>query len=716
MGYTSFQEHHPYVDDIAVKSDIAIVYGADNNLEERVKQWKEKGYKPYFMTGIAWGHYRDYDIGVFDGIDHRDEAQMDFSEKDIGHGGGVNYMVPTSSYIKYMQHLVKKAIDAEVEAIVIEEPEFWIRGGYSPAFKREWQSYYNEPWQKPHSSEEAAFKSAQLMHHLYKAAIEQIFNYIKEYAKGLNKDIKCYVATHSLINYTHWRIVSPEFSLNDIESVDGYIGQVWTGTARTPNVYCGARKERTFETAFLEYGVLVNMVKNNSRKMWFLADPIEDDPRHSWNDYKTNYEATLIASLMYPEVTDYEVMPWPHRIFCREYPKVDIRQLESSKDSNLKVTIEIDGPSKLYGYEVEKERIPKWYAEQIVRINNMLSHMEQNYISMDCCQASAGVIVSNSMLYQRLPSRSSNNDLSDFYGMSLPLLKCGIPVRPVALETSDLSKQLNELKLLLMSYSFMKPLDKKYNEKIADWVRKGGSLIYLGDERDPYNRVKSWWNQGEYKYEAPQQQLFELLEIGKNPKSGTYDCEEGKVIIYKENPEAIAHREDGGKLLIGMIEEIWKQNGKGLKRQNYIKLSRGPYVIAWVFDESRDKEILCLEGKFIDILDKDTSLINKKVIEPGHGTILFNLDYLDEETWGVLVSSSRIVDENTENNIFSFKSYGPLRTDALVRIYCPKEKYNISAKDSGGNNVDLLYDYEENYKILTLRYVNHPDGVYVKIM
>lgn len=58
--------------------------------------------------------------------------------------------------------------------------------------------------------------------------------------------------THSLLNYSHWRIVSPESSLLQV-GADGYIAQVWTGTARTPNYYEGGRKERTFETAFLEY-------------------------------------------------------------------------------------------------------------------------------------------------------------------------------------------------------------------------------------------------------------------------------------------------------------------------------------------------------------------------------------------------------------------------------------------------------------------------------
>ena len=54
-----------------------------------------------------------------------------------------------------------------------------------------------------------------------------------------------------------------------------------------------ARKERTFETAFLEYGAMQNLVRASGRRVWYLNDPIEDNPNHDWNDYRTNWESTL---------------------------------------------------------------------------------------------------------------------------------------------------------------------------------------------------------------------------------------------------------------------------------------------------------------------------------------------------------------------------------------------------------------------------------------
>ena len=59
--------------------------------------------------------------------------------------------------------------------------------------------------------------------------------------------IKCYVPTHSLINYIFLADCKSGSSLASLDCVDGYIAQVWTGTAREPNFYNGVQKERVFE-------------------------------------------------------------------------------------------------------------------------------------------------------------------------------------------------------------------------------------------------------------------------------------------------------------------------------------------------------------------------------------------------------------------------------------------------------------------------------------
>ena len=92
------------------------------------------------MTGVSWGQYQDYLYGRFDGVNHVDEAQIDRNGKVISHGGDVYYMSPGENYGKFLCQGVKRAMDAGAEAIHLEEPEFWVRGGYSEGFKREWKA------------------------------------------------------------------------------------------------------------------------------------------------------------------------------------------------------------------------------------------------------------------------------------------------------------------------------------------------------------------------------------------------------------------------------------------------------------------------------------------------------------------------------------------------------------------------------------------------
>ena len=220
------------------------------NFEERVQSWRDRGYTVHFMTGIAWGEYQDYFTGQYDGKWLLDEGQVTERGDTIWHGHMVPYIVPSMNFLKYMKEKhVKRVIDAGVDVIFMEDPEFWARSGYSDAFKREWQEYYGEPWRPQHESPEATYMSNKLKYHLYYRALNEVFTYAKEYGRSLGRDIKCYVPTHSLVNYSQWQIVSPEASLASLPCVDGYIAQVWTGTSREPNFYYGNRLERVVETA-----------------------------------------------------------------------------------------------------------------------------------------------------------------------------------------------------------------------------------------------------------------------------------------------------------------------------------------------------------------------------------------------------------------------------------------------------------------------------------
>lgn len=374
---TGFQEGGVYGRNYDLQSDFVMVYGIDSTLPERIRQWSERGYRVHLMTGVSWGGYQDYLNGNAGGRSHWDEAQRYKDGEIIIHGTSkdIPYMVPTVACADFLTERIRPAVDAGVEAIHLEEPEFWVEAGYSAAFRREWRNYYNEPWTDPQSSEDAQYRASKLKAYLYARCLDRICSALKEYSLvRYGRPLRFFVPTHSLINYTQWRIVSPESKLADLPSINGYIAQIWTGTSRTPNVYEGRRAERTFETAYLEYGLMQEFVRGTGRRLWFLHDPIEDDPKRTWRDYRDNYIKTLIASLLHPEVARYEVAPWPRRIFEGRYP---------AEDGN------------------GKEGIPGDYATFLLNVMHVLGDMDRHEARREGNGGKAGVLLADSAMYQR---------------------------------------------------------------------------------------------------------------------------------------------------------------------------------------------------------------------------------------------------------------------------------------------------------------------------
>ena len=152
---TCFQTGAPWSEKGNLRSDVTLVYGIDASLPQRIQTWRDHGYRIHVMTGVSWGQYQDYLYGRFDGINHEDEAQAVSDGRKSSHGGDVYYMCPSTNYGKFLCSGIQRALDAGAEAIHLEEPEFWVNASYGEGFKREWQSYYGEPWQDVRSSVDA---------------------------------------------------------------------------------------------------------------------------------------------------------------------------------------------------------------------------------------------------------------------------------------------------------------------------------------------------------------------------------------------------------------------------------------------------------------------------------------------------------------------------------------------------------------------------------
>ena len=676
---TCFQIGAPYSPELDFGSDLAIVYGCGPGFAERAQQWRDKGYNVSMMTGIAWGGYDSYYMSG--GVFKKEEVQTAQSGRLFMHGDSttVGYNVPTDAYIEYIKKYIEPAVDAGVQGIYLEEPEYWAETGWSEAFKREWERFYGEAWQPPDASVDAQYRASRLKYEMYFKALREVFVHAKRRAAEQGRAIECHVPTHSLINYAQWRIVSPESHLMDLPECDGYIAQVWTGTARSANIYRGVAKERTFETAYLEYGQMLGMVRPTGRKVWFLADPVEDNPNRSWNDYKKNYECTIIASLMWPEVSRYEVMPWPDRIFKGKYPKADM----AAKSGDL-------------------EGIPPDYATQLLTVINALNEMNQKDVEYETGSRDIGVIVSDTLMFQRAAPQASDAGLAHVYGLALPLVKHGIPVEVVQLENVLEPKCLEPYRVLFLTYEGQKPLKREYHQALAKWVRAGGGLIFVDDGSDPYNGVREWWNDNGKTQVKAFDDLFAELGVTRQARSRPEAVARGYVRILEEPPSALAKQVDGPEKVIALLSTMLESMGEKLRTRNYLMMRRGPFVVASVLDESVSEEPLKLQGRFVDLFDPKLPVLDERVLAPGDRALLYDLEWTRKHgpESKVVGAGARVKRETRHDRTFTTLLRGPKGTRANVRILLPNAPVKVAAEPSVA--VDWKWDEASATVLLSL--------------
>jgi len=715
---TAFQTSGQWKPTTDVRADVAIVYGAGDRpnmtFEQRVQTWRDRGYTVHFMTGIAWGSYQDYFMGKWDGIDHFDEGQVNVKGDTIWHGRNVPYLVPSKTFLTYMKEKhIKRVIDAGIDAIFLEEPEFWAFSGYSEAFKREWQDYYGFEWRPQHESPENTYLSNKLKYHLYYRALEDVFTYAKEYGASKGMNVRCYVPTHTLVNYSSWQIVSPEASLASLPCVDGYIAQVWTGTSREKTYYDGLMKERVFENAFLEYGSMESMTRPTGRKMFFLTDPIEDLPR-DWADYRKNYQATFAAQLLYPMIADYEVMPWPDRIY--------------------------EGLYRTCATCDTKETIPRFYSTQMQVMVNSLNSMP---ISKNRVSGShgIGVLMANSLMFQRFPVHGENRaanvedeninlgamqtmaasfedpQLSSFYGQTLPLLKRGVPVSIVHIENVAFPETWKDIRVLIMSYSNMKPMEPEAHSHIAEWVKRGGVLVYCGRDDDAYQTVREWWNTDGNSYNAPSEHLFEQMGINPTASEGQYSYGKGTVYIIRHNPKEFVLTADD-EAFVDIVKDMYEHRAKAgeLLFKNSFHLERGQFDIIAVMDESVDNSPYIAKGSFIDLFDPKLPTLTEKKVQPGEQAYLLNINRVsDKRKPQTLATAARVSDEIIGKKSYTFVAKSPINTTNAMRVLLPAQPVSCKTTNAQGETVDCQCEWDANSKTCFISFENDPDGITVEL-
>ena len=184
------------------------------------------------------------------------------------------------------------------------------------------------------------------------------------------------------------------------------------------------------------------------------------------------------------------------------------------------------------------------------------------------------------MMFQRADPHPSDANLGSFYGLAMPLVKRGVPVEPVQIESATAPGFLDRYKLLLLTYEGQKPPKPEFHTALAKWVRDGGALVVVDDDSDPYNAVREWWNTRASR--VPDAAPAPLRSARASPRMPPACTKSGRGVVVREalSPAALTYKEDGAETVRKAVRQAAAAVKLAWKETDSLVLRRGPYLIA----------------------------------------------------------------------------------------------------------------------------------------
>lgn len=648
LSLTSFSTKTEYDPRIDLHCNHVIIDGLNETSAKKIRSWKQKKYKVQLCLSFSWGNYSDYLNGKWDEKKHWTDVQTDKNGNYILHGPNVPYFVPTLNYLRYLCEKIKPMIDSGLSAVQFQEPDFWIQGGYSEAFQKEWRLYYKTPWQTQESSPEAAYKSAQLKRYLFARAIFFLSAELKDYAAGKQKEnFKIYIKTRGFLHNAVSGIVSPLVGENSA-ILDGYFVNI------SPKAVMNSQFDH-FLISYTEYNILKGIVKFNNQEIHFAINPDGDRALLSWDEYKISYEQMLIAALLNPEVSNFQLFSKPHDIFLRENKKIPQTLVSEILVCANAIT------------QITKEK-PRWQKKD---------------------HNSVGIFLSETMMFQskdqaKQDFRNDSDALSSIFGLIKPLFQNGMAFDFLLIENiRNFYKILNDYNVAILSYDFMKVPSPDFHYALQAWIKSGGILIFVGRGEDNYNDIKEWWQFEQKPYQAPEEHLFELLgileKIKKAKKKNTklslhqksisdsiYEVGKGIAAVIHETPDDIFNEPAYTEFYLRLILTAAEKKGVPFHKKNHYILHRGPYVTAVTTGGEYRRS-----GFFVSLFDSELNVTEEIKLSGCDFGLFYDIDAKQDDDLSIIAIGAKTENIKTGPDEMSFTAYLPQGMSSLCRIYTP---------------------------------------------
>jgi hypothetical protein len=297
----------------------------------------------------------------------------------------------------------------------------------------------------------------------------------------------------------------------------------------------------------------------------------------------------------------------------------------------------------------------------------------------------------------------------------------GMPTEPVQIESSynksTAAGFLKPYKILLLTYDGQKPPSPAFHTALATWVRSGGALIVVDDDKDPYNQATDWWNSGGLHFANPRQQLFQMLDIAPDA-AGLHPVGKGFVLYEPQSPSALTYNRAGSAQLLTLLHTAAGAIHLPLQETHPLVLRRGPYVIAAGLDadpmdvSSSTEPPVVVTGDLINLFDPDLAESDHVIIKPGTRALLLDVNSLNSSTPRLVAASAKISHEQVSADSLTFQAEGIDQTQAVARILLKKAVRQVTLN---GKPLDSS-QYQRNGRTLLLHFQNTAAPQQIKVL
>ena len=209
------------------------------------------------------------------------------------------------------------------------------------------------------------------------------------------------------------------------------------------------------------------------QQLFTLSDPKADNPDLTWDTYESLWKLSVVTQLLMPELHRFQSYIWPHRAFSSD--------------------------------------VPGDYKTKQLNVFHAMADVGGNPVELYAGTPGLSIAMSDTLTYQYgaqyMPVANTQDGI---HSLSLPIIERGIPLGVTALDRVQSAADLEGVKVLILSYDIMKPVSEEINRAVADWVKAGGTLLYVGGHDAAESIPGEWWTE---QGQTPLQNLLAHLGI-----------------------------------------------------------------------------------------------------------------------------------------------------------------------------------------------------------